>query len=282
MSRLFIIIPVMFLAASCSLLPGHGSKQEPVARVNDTYLYPGDLKGLVPAGTDPKDSTDLVKTYINNWIRQQLLLQQAENNLSSDKLDFSKELEQYRNSLIMYEYESELVRQKLDTTITENEIADYYQANQANFLLRENIVRAGYVVAPLNSPEIPKMRNLLRSEKSSDLKTLESLCQDHATTFSLDAATWISFSALQKVVPMATDDQEDFLKSNHYFEVQDSASRYMVRIYEFKTRESVSPLSFEIQNIRAVILNKRKTELLSRMEEDLFNDALKKKKFEIY
>jgi hypothetical protein len=272
----------MFLAASCSLLPGHGSKQEPVARVNDTYLYPDDLKGLVPAGTDPKDSTDLVKTYINNWIRQQLLLQQAENNLSSDKLDFSKELDQYRNSLIMYEYESELVRQKLDTTITEKEIADYYQANQANFQLRENIVRTGYVVVPLNAPEIPKMRNLLRSEKSSDLRALESLCQDHATTFSLDAATWISFSALQKVVPMATDDQEDFLKSNQYFEVQDSASRYMVRIYEFKTRESFSPLSFEIQNIRAVILNKRKTELLSRMEEDLFNNALKKKKFEIY
>ncbi len=282
MSRLFIFIPLLCLAASCSLLPGHGRKQEPVARVNDTYLYPDDLKGLVPSGTDPKDSTDLVKTYINNWIRQQLLLQQAENNLSSDKLDFSKELEQYRNSLIMYEYESELVKQKLDTTISEKEIADYYQANQANFQLRENIVRAGYIVAPLNAPDIPKMRNLLRSEKSSDLRALESLCQDHATSFSLDAATWISFSALQKVIPLSTDDQEDFLNSNHYFEVQDSASRYMVRIYDFKTRESVSPLSFEIQNIRAVILNKRKTELLSRMEEDLFNNALKKKKFEIY
>jgi hypothetical protein len=282
MSRLLYFIPVLFLAASCSLLPGHGSKQKPVARVNDTYLYPDDLKGLVPAGTEAKDSTDLVKTYINNWIRQQLLLQQAENNLSSDKINFSKELEQYRNSLIMYEYESELVRQKLDTVITEKEITDYYDANQANFQLRENIVKAAYIVVPLNSAIIPKMRNLLRSDKSSDQETLENLCQKQATTFSLDAGNWISFGTLQKTIPMSTNDQENFLNSNSYFEVQDSASRYMVRIYDYKTRESVSPLSFEIQNIRAVILNKRKTELLSRMEEDLFNNALKKKKFEIY
>lgn len=282
MARLIFIIPVALFMASCSLLPGHGSKQEPVARVNDKYLYRDDLKGLVPAGTAAKDSTDLVKTYINNWIRQQLLLQQAENNLSSDRMNFSKELEQYRNSLIMYEYESELVRQKLDTVITDKEISDYYQANLANFELRENIVKAGYVVVPLNSPLIPRIRTLMRSEKPSDSRALENLCQQHATTFSLNTENWMSFGDLQKIVPMNTDDQEDFLSKNRYFEVQDSASRYMVRIYDFKTRESVSPLSFEVQNIRSVILNKRRIELISRLEEDLFNDALKKKKFEIY
>lgn len=282
MHRPIIFILVLFLSASCSLLPGRGKKPDPVARVNDTYLYPDDLEGLVPPGTDSKDSLDLVKTYINNWIRQQLLLQQAENNLSSAKRDFSRELEQYRNSLIMYEYESELVKQKLDTVIPEKEISEYYQANQSNFRLRENIVRAGYIIAPESSAAIGRMRNLLRSDKPSDMETLESLCQQNATSFSLEPETWISFNTLQKAIPVSATDQEEFLNENRYFEIQDSVSRYMVRIFEYKTKESVSPLSFEVQNIRAIILNKRKMELLSRMEEDLFNDALKKNKFEIY
>jgi len=282
MLRLIYLILIALLVASCSLLPGRGDKKVAVARVNDAYLYRDDLANVVPAGTDAQDSTDLVKTYINNWIRQQLMLQQAENNLSSEKTDFSKELEQYRNSLIMYEYESELVRQKLDTVISAKEIADYYTANQVNFQLRENIVKAGYIITPLNSQVINRMRNLLRSDKSADYQALENLCQEHATNFRLDFETWIPFSDLQKAIPLSANDQEDFLNANHYFEVQDSASRYMVRIFEYKTKESVSPLSFEVQNIRSVILNKRKFDLLSRMEEDLFNDALKKKKFEIY
>lgn len=282
MPRLFLFLPIVLLASSCSLFSGHGSKKEAVARVNDTYLYRDDLAGVVPAGTDEKDSTDLVKTYINNWIRQQLLLQQAENNLSSDKTDFTKELEQYRNSLIMYEYESELVKQKLDTVIPEKEIVDYYNKNLSNFQLRENIVKACYIIAPLKTREIPRMRDLLRSDKITDHGILESLCQEHASDFDLDSKNWMSFSDLLKKVPLSAGDQEAFLNSNKYFEVQDSVSRYMVRIYDFKMRESVSPLSFEMENIRSVILNKRKFELLSRMEEDLFNDALKKKKFEIY
>jgi len=280
--KLFLFLPIVLLASSCSLFSGHGSKKEAVARVNDTYLYRDDLADVVPAGTDEKDSADLVKTYINNWIRQQLLLQQAENNLSSDKSDFTKELEQYRNSLIMYEYESELVKQKLDTVISEKEIVDYYNKNQANFQLRENIVKACYIIAPLKTREIPRMRDLLRSDKMTDHGVLENLCQEHASDFDLDSQNWMSFSDLLKKIPLSAGDQEDFLNSNRYFEVQDSVSRYMVRIYDFKMRESVSPLSFEMENIRSVILNKRKFELLSRMEEDLFNDALKKKKFEIY
>ncbi|HOW30061.1 MAG TPA: hypothetical protein PLP88_00710 [Bacteroidales bacterium] len=282
MRKVFNIIALLLLLSSCSLLPGRSSDKIAVARVNDAYLYRDDLAGVVPAGTASQDSTDLVKTFINNWIRQQLLLQQAENNLSSDKTDFTKELEQYRNSLIIYQYESELVRQKLDTVVSPGEIAEYYAAHQANFQLRENIVKAAYVIIPVNSPVIGRMRNLLRSESNKDHEALESLCQEHADNFRLDLESWMPFSDLQKAVPLSAGDQEDFLSANRYFEVQDSTSRYLVRIFEYKTKESVSPLSFETSNIRSVILNKRRFELLSRLEEDLFKDALSKKKFEIY
>jgi hypothetical protein len=55
-----------------------------------------------------------------------------------------------------------------------------------------------------------------------------------------------------------------------------------VAISAYKSKESISPLNFEIENIRTILLNKRKAELLKRMEEDLISDAVKRNKYEIY
>jgi hypothetical protein len=108
------------------------------------------------------------------------------------------------------------------------------------------------------------------------------LCQQQSAVFQPDDQNWISFSEFAAKVPLSVADQKAFLDENPYFEVQDSARLYLVRIMEFKNKESVSPLSFEISNIRTVLLNKRKSEMLTRMEEDLYKTALSKKKFEIY
>jgi hypothetical protein len=57
---------------------------------------------------------------------------------------------------------------------------------------------------------------------------------------------------------------------------------YLVRFKDFKIKESVSPLNFEKQRIRDIILNKRKIELINRMQEDIYTNARKKSVFEIY
>jgi hypothetical protein len=55
-----------------------------------------------------------------------------------------------------------------------------------------------------------------------------------------------------------------------------------VAIAAYKSKESISPLNFETENIRAILLNKRKADMLSRMEEDLFNEAVKRNNYEIF
>jgi hypothetical protein len=280
-TALSLVFPLVILSA-CSLLPGNEKKEQAIARVFDKYLYTDALQGLVPAGTGSRDSAEITRNYINNWIRQELLLHQAELNLADDQMDFEKQVEQYRNSLIIFKYESELVRQKLDTTVSMQEIEEYYNKNQTNFLLHENILRAIYVVVNKNSQYSQRFRQLMRSNKDADKEKLSDLCQQQAVLFQLDEQQWISFSEFSRKIPLSVSDQLDFLAKNPYFEVQDSASRYLVRINEYKIKENVSPLNFEIANIRAILLNKRKSEMLSRMEEDLYKAALSKKNFEIY
>ena len=280
-----LVISAVFVAglSSCSLLPNKVKKQgKPVARVYDKNLYQEDLQGVIPSGTSANDSIEMTTAYINNWIRQELLLKQAEDNLDESNRDFSKQIEQYRNSLIIYAYESELVKQKLDTVVTQSEIEEYYKANQNNFYLRENIVLASYVIINKNSPVTSKVKSLLLSTRDADKEKLQTLCQENKAEYMINDGTWMSFTDLTRKIPLSVDDQEEFLRKNKYYEVKDSTTMYYVVISAYKSKESISPLNFEIENIRTILLNKRKAELLKRMEEDLISDAVKRNKYEIY
>ena len=284
MLRLLVISAFLIsVFSSCNLLPQKAkSKEKAVARVNDKYLYRDDLKDVVPAGTAANDSIEITAAYINNWVRQELLLKQAEDNLDESSRDFTQQIEQYRNSLIIYSYESELVKQKLDTVVTTAEIEDYYQKNQVNFNLRENIVLASYVIVSKNSPVASKVKSLLLSTREADKEKLQSLCQENNVDYLINDGTWMTFADLDRKIPLTVDDQDEFLQKNKYFEVKDSTTMYYVAIKDYKSKESVSPLNFETENIRTILLNRRKATLLKQMEEDLITDAVKHKKYEIF
>ncbi len=271
------------LLISCSLFPMKGKKQEQaIARVYEKYLYQDDLAGVVPPGTSAMDSAEITAAFINNWVRQELLLKQAEDNLDQAKINFSKQIEQYRNSLIIYTYESNLISQKLDTAVSMNEIEEYYQKNQNNFYLRENIVLASFVIIGKDSPLAPRLKSLLLSSRDTDKEKLVTLCQENGVEYLINEGKWMSFTDLVRKIPLSVDDQLEFLRKNKYFEVKDSATLYLVAISSFKTKESISPLNFEIKNIRTILLNKRKAEMLARMEDDLYSEAVKQNKYEIF
>ncbi len=284
MQRLLIILVLSIAVfSSCNLLPQKAKNtDEAIARVYDKYLYAEDLKGVIPDGTNKNDSIEITAAYINNWVRQELLLKQAEDNLEETNRNFTTQIEQYRNSLIIYAYESELIKQKLDTVVPMSEIEAYYKENQNNFHLRENIVLASYVILSKNSPIASKVKTLLLSNKETDKEKLQTLCQENGVEYLINDGEWMSFSDLDRKIPLSVDDQEGFLRKNKFFEVKDSITMYYVAISAYKSKESISPLNFETENIRIILLNKRKAALLQRMEDDLISDAVKRKKYEIF
>jgi hypothetical protein len=278
-NRAFILLLV--LLASCGTL-FKKSDERVLARAFDEYLYESELRDVIPAGTSSADSIALAKAYVRNWISQRLIIHQAEKNLTGEQLDFSRQLENYKNSLIIYEYENALVRQKLDTLVTNDEIQSYYDANQQNFLLKDNIVQFRYVKLPLRNGSLKQFKKYLNSDDPDDRNRLADLCEKQAADFFLDNQNWLLFSDLLKLVPVKSYNQEDFLKNNRFLEYQDSLFIYLVRFDDFKIKESVSPLSFERQRIIDIILNKRKVDLLNTMQQDIFNRARSDNDFEIY
>ena len=281
---LIALVSIASVMASCSYF-SKNDRSDAIAVAYGKYLYRSDITGVVPPGSTADDSTEIVRQFIDNWIRRQVILNQAENNLTDEQKDFSSQLETYRNSLIVYSYESELIRQALDTSVSQQEIEKFYQENQQNFQLRENILRVNYVKIPVSSAKsdiVPKAARLLKSDKPRDLEELDELCQKSLLLCRIDSEKWLTFSELQKEIPVTANDEDDFLQGRSFYETSDSLYVYLVRITEFKSRESVSPLSLETDNIRSVILNRRKLELISKMEQEVFQKALENKDFQIF
>jgi len=187
------------------------------------------VKDIVPFGSSTKDSLELIKKYIDNWVHETLVIQKAESNLSEDKKNVEKQLQDYRNSLITFAYEKELVNQKLDTVVTQNEIEEYYNNNKANFELRDNIIKVIYIKVNKTAPEMKKVKNWYKSDEPKDKEQLASYCHQFAANFYLDDNSWLFFDDLLKEIPIQTYNKELFLQNNRLVEVSYSLYNYLCK-----------------------------------------------------
>jgi hypothetical protein len=262
------------LFGSCS------QKEEPVvaaARAYDVVLSIDELSSVIPDNSTVEDSLRIAQAYINNWMREQVVLHHAELNLQEEQKDFGRQMEDYRKSLLVYAYESKLIEQKLDTVISEEAIEEYYLNNQDNFQLKDYIVRVKFCILDKETRKLRKFKNLFYSEDSLELSELEDFCIEHNARYFLREDKWMYFEDLLKEVPMEVFDRESFLKKNKNIEFEKGNKLYFLIIKDYKFKDSVSPLSLEKEKIRSILLNKRKNDLLSKMRNDLFNDAIRKK-----
>jgi len=252
-----------------------------LARVYDSYLYLDEVIEQMPEKLKGKDSAAFVQNYAETWAKQQVVLLHAEKNLTEDQKDVEHELESYRNALITYAFEKELVNQRLDTSVSNEEIEAYYNKNPQNFELKDNIIKVIYIKVKKSAPKINKLKDWYRSDKANDRKALEEYCHQFAENYFLEENAWLLFDDLLKEIPIETYDKEQYLKNNRFIELTDSAYLYFVNIKGFKIKDSVSPLSFERDNIHNIILNRRKLSLIESMKKDVYNEAIDKNEIEI-
>ncbi|MEO0404874.1 MAG: hypothetical protein AAF193_08385, partial [Bacteroidota bacterium] len=122
------------------------TEEDTIAIAYNKKLSLEDIEDLIPNDASEEDSTAIAERLIVKWLKDQALIQQAQLNLPSEQLEFEKELEEYRKSLIAYAYESQYVQQRLDTIISENEYQQYYEENIYIFKLKDYIVKVKYCI----------------------------------------------------------------------------------------------------------------------------------------
>lgn len=283
MKRIGVLIGIAFLAllAGCDYFQ-KSSKEVVVAECYGKYLYESDLIGLVPEGTPTMDSIQRVSTFIDSWVRRQVLIHQAENNLSKEVLNLDKQMEEYRNSLIIYTYESQLINQKLDTVVSEDEIAEYYEQNKEDFQLRNTMVRVAYVILEEDSKQIADFKKMLSDPDTLMLQNIDIQANYYAVKSFVDVDQWMRLDELTNIIPIEIFNAESFLKKNKFVCFDMNEYTYMVRFVDYLLEESTTPIEMVRDNIKSVILAQRRQALIDKMQTALYEKAKKEKAFEVY
>jgi len=270
----------LFFVGACN--SSMHTDEDPLAQVHDKYLYVSEIESIIPANANATDSAKFVNNYINTWVRKQLLVQQAEDLLDEDSRNISRQVEDYRNSLLIYKYQQRLIQEKLDTVVTEQEIEDYYNEYQSNFILSYNIVKALYIKLPKTSPDIEKVKQLYKSNEPDDQSRLQDYCYQYAVKYDHFDDEWIRFKQVLSQIPTDISDEERFLRFRKYLETEDSLFHYYLRINDYQLQGSEQPMTYAESRIRSIILNKRKFNLIEELENEIYNNALNRNEFVIY
>jgi len=277
-----------FLAA-CDLIKikgengGGGEQRQPAARASNSYLYKDELIGIVAPGTPPEDSAKLVEAYITSWIRKQLLIHEASRKIDINEAEVERKVLDYRFSIIAYEYQNFYVNKNLDTVVASAEIEKYYKDNVDNFILKQNIVQATFVKVPQNAPRTNKIKELIFANRENDESELKSYCLSFSAAYHISDSTWMVFDELVKNSPLAEiPNKIQFLKTNPYYETSDNNFLYFLQVDNYRISDNVSPLEFVRDDIRNIILNRRKVDLAKKLEDEVYKEAQNDDDFEIY
>lgn len=276
------IVGLVLLLIFSSCRDKADKKGEVVASVYGKNLYKTDLENISFEGITYNDSVMRARAFIDKWINNQLLLRQAENNLKPEQLDFSKRLEEYRNSLVINKYETELIKQNLNAEVTDEQIQEYYKSNSGEFRLNRNVVRLAIVSVPKDSNKKWIFTKLMRDYDTLMLDSISSMAEDYAESYNMNVEQWRNLEEIIDTFDLRVDNQETFLKNNRFLTVNDDGLSTLIRICEYRLVGDDSPCELQTDRIKYIILSSRKKELLEKLYDDLYAKAMQERAFEIY
>ena len=279
-NSIFILAFILFL--SCDSIEFQKKDiitNKPIATVNNKSLFKEDVASLLPKNVDTKDSIVLIRSIINSWAIQQLLLLKAEENTTkNDNSEVDKLVSEYRQALLINGYKERLIKQQLDTFIEQKEIADYYKLNSKNFRLNEELIKTRYLHFSNDLLDKKEVVRLFKDGAIEDLEALE-LRQLTFKMMMLNDSVWTSLENVMLKMPFS---RNNLLKKTKLFQKEDSLGLYLVAIKDVLLRNQIAPLSYIEPTIKQMILHQRKLQLIRDIEKIIVKDAIQNKNFKIH
>jgi hypothetical protein len=275
---LVILTGVLFIKCNNS----EATDDKIVAQVGEKKLFQSEISRIIPSEIEQQDSILMANDYIRKWVKQELLINKANENLTPEQKNLTREIEEYRNSLIIYKYKNELMNQQMDTLVTQRQIEQYYNANTDNFKLNRNIVKAVFIKIPKEVANPKLIKELVDDNSDLGMNALREYSIQYAKGFDFFNNNWVDFEIVKKNIPGDITDESQFLARNNQIELNDSIYYYLVNIQDYKLKNELAPVEYVENNIKNLILNKRKIEFLKQIEENVYKEGIRQNKFKIY
>ena len=255
-----------------------------IARVDNDYLFSSDLQKLNYDYESKEDSLITTNSLINKWALERILLRQSLINLSEEKLTRIENLVQdYKFDLLANNYTEFVVSSKLDTILSSVETYDFYSKNLNNFKLNSPIYRVKYINFLKNNVDRRQITRSFKRFNDSDKRFIDSLSFQFLDSFLADTI-WLNKGELIKNIPFINSNnfEDYFLKKRKYFEIKGETDLSLFNIIESIEANQIAPFSYVENVVANIVLNKKKLDLIENFNNEILNDAIKTKKFEVY
>ncbi len=280
-------LSLLFLFSSCDAFSRFMDKEEPVeskllAKVSDQSLFEADLPKNIQEKLSGKDSLSFLKDFVDKWVYEQLMMEKAKDFLPKENIrSIERKVHEYAGASYAYEYEKELLAQKVDFEVEEQDIEQFYNQNKQSLSLSHDIVKGRYFFMDANTSDQDTIKALFKNLTEENLEKLESAGFQKAKNFNLKSQ-WLPWNQFQSKLPEKVKRPESFLRKNKFHEMGDSLTTCYVFIEDFRLKGDITPMEYYEQEIKKIIINKRREEYLKRIRKSVYNEAKNSKSVELF
>lgn len=267
---LIFILTIPLLLSSCS-----HQKDKVLAQVYYHKLYQSEVAKAIPSGLSTNDSLAMVNDFIDDWIKEQLLLHEAEKQLSVKEKNFDKKLEEYRNNLLVNTYYEKILSDTSTFKITEKELKDFMKSFDKRYTVEKEIVRVNYVKLSKGSKLIEPVKSILfnESKRVEEKETLAKLLGD-SIEYLIDDDTWLYLDDIQNEI--AFDIPDDVTENHKYIEKENGNNLYLLVVLDYKNQRSVNETDEEVAAAKMMLFNQKRQQYIEKHVDELFRKAQKK------
>lgn len=240
-----------------------------LAKIEDKVLKLSDIAALIPEGADSQDSSQVIRAFSENWAKEMVVLLSAEKAVSND-LNLDRLIKNYRESLLINNFEQKYVDKNLDTLITEEQLNNFYEEQKSHFISQEPLIKYWFAKVHEDKSGLDKF---YERWKKGDTPKVKSYCEKKADIYHLNSSVWVTASSLsqqmpQKIVSRVNFEKKGVFQSNH------DNFEYFLDIKSVIKKGEQEPKEYITNKLTKLILHKRKTEMIDNLRDVLYDKAL--------
>lgn len=269
------------LCFSCGELPSTPADDVRLARVGRKVLYSSEVLDVMPKNTSGEDSVQFVGSYVDRWIVKQLKVEQAESMFSSSASDIEKQVEEYRQSLLIKKFEQHYLDNEM-TEISDEEIEAYYNAHKSEMRLDRTVVKGTIVSFGEKFRQKEKLMENMKSDNAAAHQEFRDMCIKN--NFPLhEFKDWVDFSEFLSLLPTVRTANYDALTSRSGIQKMNAAGiQYCFCITAVLNKGDIQPLEMSRDMVKRILETQRRGEIIRDHENEIMQSEAAKKHVKRY
>ncbi len=253
-------------------------KEQVLAQVYNKSLVLSEVQGLLSDFDSPQDSINQLRTFVEHWVAEAILMHEAEKHVRPD-MNLDQLVRDYRSSLVLDNYEKQLIRTELDTVVTDADVKSYFDAHREQFLLRSDIVRYTLIKLPRTVTGLDTFLNWWNRDSLIWTPVISTYLKQKDAWVHRQTDKWMPADGMRQMLPVAGRHR---IRRPGKYTMENNDYLYFLNLLAYYQKGQPPPIDYVRDQVEKIILHKRKIELIERKKKMLYNREINSENVKIF